>query len=52
VVWTGSIWLRIGTSGRLLVITVMNLRFHKMLGSSCVAAELGASQEGLTSMSE
>jgi hypothetical protein len=26
VVWTGLIWLRIGTSGRALVNTVMNLR--------------------------
>jgi hypothetical protein len=26
--------------------------FHKMLGSSCVAAQLAASQEGLSSMSE
>jgi hypothetical protein len=36
---------------RALVNTVMNLRFHKMLGSSCVAAQLAASQEGLSSMS-
>jgi hypothetical protein len=35
-----------------LVNAVMNHRFHKMLGSSCVAAQLAASQEGLSSMSE
>jgi hypothetical protein len=34
----GLIWLRIG--------------FHKMLGSSLVAAKLAASQEALSSMSE
>jgi hypothetical protein len=37
---------------RALVNTVMNLRFHKMFGSSWVAAQLAASQEGLSSMSE
>jgi hypothetical protein len=35
---------------RTLVNTVMNLRFHKMLGISEVAAQLAASQEGLGSM--
>jgi hypothetical protein len=34
------------------VNAVMNLRFHKMLGSSWVAAQLAASLEGLSSMSE
>jgi hypothetical protein len=34
------------------VNTAMNLGFHKMLGSSWVAAQLTASQEGLSSMSE
>jgi hypothetical protein len=29
---------------------VMNLRVHKMLGSSSVAAQLAASREGLSSM--
>jgi hypothetical protein len=33
-----------------LVNTVMNLRFHKMLGHFLVAARLAASQEGLSSM--
>jgi hypothetical protein len=32
------------------VNTVMNLRVHKMLGSSWVAAQLAAYQEGLSSM--
>jgi hypothetical protein len=36
---------------RALVNTVMNLRgFHKMLGSSWVAVQLSASQEGISSM--
>jgi hypothetical protein len=34
------------------VSTVMNLRFHKMLVSALVVAQLAASQEGLSSMSE
>jgi hypothetical protein len=34
------------------VSAVMNLRVRKMLGSSRVAAQLAASQEGLSSMSE
>jgi hypothetical protein len=33
-----------------LVNTVLNLRFHKMLGDPCIAAQLAASQEGLSSM--
>jgi hypothetical protein len=37
---------------RALVTMAVNLRFHKMLGSSSVAAQLVASQEGLSSMSE
>jgi hypothetical protein len=39
--WRGPMWTRWWTSG-----------FHKMLGSSRVAAQLAASQEGLSSMSE
>jgi hypothetical protein len=35
---------------RALVNTVMNFGFHKMLGSSQVAAQLAASQEGLSYM--
>jgi hypothetical protein len=34
------------------VNTIMNLWFHKILGSSWVVAQLAASQEGLSSMSE
>jgi hypothetical protein len=37
---------------RALVKTVMKFRFHKMLGSSWVAAQLAASQEGLCSVSD
>jgi hypothetical protein len=33
-----------------LMNTAMNFRFHKILGSSWVAAKLPASQEGLISM--
>jgi hypothetical protein len=40
----GLICLRIGTGG--------TSGFHKMLGSSRVAAQLAASQEGLSSMSD
>jgi hypothetical protein len=43
-VWIGLIWLRIGTSG--------TFGFHKMLGSSGVAAQLMAPQEGLSSVSK
>jgi hypothetical protein len=34
------------------VNTVMNFRFHKMLESSCLAAQSVASLEGLSSVSE
>jgi hypothetical protein len=50
-VWIGSIWLRIGTSGGLLWTRLWTFGFHKTLGSSWVAAQLAASQEGLSSMS-
>jgi hypothetical protein len=46
-VWIGFIWLRIGTSGGLLTFG-----FHEILGSSSFAAQLAATQEGLSSMSE
>jgi hypothetical protein len=49
-VWTGSIWLRIGTSGGLLWTRWWTFGFHKMVGSYWVAAQLAASQEGLSSM--
>jgi hypothetical protein len=52
-IWIGLIWLRIGTSGGLLwTWQWTSFRFHKMLGSSWVTAQLTASQEGLSSMSE
>jgi hypothetical protein len=50
--WDGMIWLRIGTSGGLLWTRQWTFEFHKMLRSSWVAAQLAASQGGLSSMSE
>jgi hypothetical protein len=46
------IWLRIGTSGGFLWTRQSTSGIHKMLGSSWVAAQLEASQEGLSSMSQ
>jgi hypothetical protein len=51
-VWIGSIWLRIGTSEGLLWTRWWTFGFHKMPGSSWVAAQLAASQEGLSSVSK
>jgi hypothetical protein len=51
-VWIGLIWLRIGTSGWLSWTRWWTSGFHKMLGCSRVAAQLAASQEGLSSMSD
>jgi hypothetical protein len=48
----GSIWLRIGTGGGLMWTRWWTSGFHNMLGSSRAAAQLAASQEGLSSMSE
>jgi hypothetical protein len=45
-VWTGWIWLRIGTSGGLCE------HFNKMLGSSWISAQLATSQEVLSSVSK
>jgi hypothetical protein len=50
VVWTGSIWLMIGTGGGLLWMRWWNLEFHKMRWISWVGEELLASQEGLSSV--
>jgi hypothetical protein len=47
-----QLWLRIGTSGGLLWTRWWTFGFHKMLGSSWVAAQLAASQEGLSSVSK
>jgi hypothetical protein len=51
-VWIWSIWLRLGTSGGLLWARWWTFEFRKMLGSSWEAAQLAATQEGLSSMSE
>jgi hypothetical protein len=51
-VWTGSIWLRIGTSGRLLWTRWWTIGLLKMRGSSWVVARLASSQEGLSSVSK
>jgi hypothetical protein len=51
-VWIELIWLSIGTNGGLLWTWYWTSSFHKMLGSSWVAAQLVASQEGLSSMSK
>jgi hypothetical protein len=48
----GSIWLKIGTGGGLMWTRWWTSGFHKMLGSSRIAAQLAASQEGPSSMSE
>jgi hypothetical protein len=49
-VLTASIWLRIRTSGGLLWTRQWTFGFHKILGSSWVAAQLAASQEEFSSM--
>jgi hypothetical protein len=51
-IWIGLIWLRIGTSGGLLWTRYWTFGFHKMLESTWVAAQLAASQEGLSPTSE
>jgi hypothetical protein len=51
-VWIGSIWLRIVTSGWFLWTRKWTFGFHKTLGSSWVSAQLAASQEWHSSMSE
>jgi hypothetical protein len=43
VIWTGVFWLRIGTSGGVLWARQWTFGFHKMVGSSWVAAQLAAS---------
>jgi hypothetical protein len=51
-VWGCMSWIdldRIGTSGELLLTRQRNVEFHKMMGSCRVAAQLAASQEGLSS---
>jgi hypothetical protein len=48
----GLIWLRIGNRGGLLWTRCWTFGFHKMLESSREAAQLAASQEGLSSVSK
>jgi hypothetical protein len=53
--WDGMDWIDLAQDRdqrRALVNTVMNSGFHKMLGSSRAAAQLAASQKGLSSMRE
>jgi hypothetical protein len=51
--WTGWIWLRIGASGGSYEHgNEWTFGFYKVLGSSWVIAQLAASQEGLSSMSD
>jgi hypothetical protein len=42
--WTGFIWLRIGTVGELLSTLYWTIGFHKTLGIYRVAAQLVASR--------
>jgi hypothetical protein len=51
-VWIGLMWLKIGTSGGFLWTRQWTFGFHKMLVCSWVAAQLAASREGLSSLSE
>jgi hypothetical protein len=51
--WDGVDWIDMAQDRdrwRAVVNTVLNLRFHIMLGSSCGAAQLAAPQEGLSSV--
>jgi hypothetical protein len=48
--WTVFIWIRIEISGGLLGTQQLSFGFHNILGTSRVAAELVASQEGFDSI--
>jgi hypothetical protein len=49
-VWTGLVWLRIGTSGGFLWTQWWTFGFHKIQGISWADAQLATSQEELSSM--
>jgi hypothetical protein len=49
-VWTGFMWLRIGTSGGLLWTQQCTFNFHETRRISWIAVPLLTSQEGLCSM--
>jgi hypothetical protein len=48
--WTGLIWLRIQTNGRVLRTQCGNFGFCKIQGISSLTGKLLASQEGFYSM--
>jgi hypothetical protein len=51
-VFSSAVCCRMGTRGKFLWTRQWTFGFHKMLGNSWVSAQLAASQEGLSSMSE
>jgi hypothetical protein len=50
--WDDVDWVDVAQDRDQWRASVNTFGFHKMLGSSCVAAQLTASQEGLSSVSE
>jgi hypothetical protein len=51
--WGSMDWIDLAhdmDASRALVNMVLTLGFYKMLENSCLAAELGSSEEGLSSM--
>jgi hypothetical protein len=50
VMWTGLVWLRIGTGGELLWIRYWTFGLHKLLGNYRVSKQLGISRVVLSSM--
>jgi hypothetical protein len=50
VMWTGLVWLRIGTGGELLWIPYWSFGLHKMLVNYRVSKQLGISRVVLSSM--
>jgi hypothetical protein len=50
VMWTGLVWLRIGTDGELLWIRYWTFWFHEMLGNYRVAWHLVPSRVVLSSI--